>query len=140
MPITADQGDAVHPSRSIAARAGRWSARHRKIAIIGWLAFVVIATFAGRAVGQRDVPDAQMGNGESRRGDMMVDAAGFPERSQEQVLIEGADAGDRRVADAVAEVVAGLRRTAGVRDIRSPLRASDRASTVSKNGRSVVVS
>ena len=29
----------------IAARAGRWSARHRKLAILGWLA-VVIAAFA----------------------------------------------------------------------------------------------
>ena len=29
----------------IAARAGRWSARHRKLAIFGWLA-VVIAAFA----------------------------------------------------------------------------------------------
>src|SRR3954451_19448237 len=123
----------------IAARAGRWSARHRRTAILAWLAFVVIATLAGGAVGQRNVPDAEMGNGESRRGDMMIDAADFPERSQEQVLIQSERAGDRRVDDVVAEVVAALRRTPGVREIRSPLRASDRAATVAKNGRSVVV-
>src|SRR5687767_342322 len=32
------------PSRNLAARAGRWSARHRKTAILGWIAFVVLAT------------------------------------------------------------------------------------------------
>ena len=30
-------------SRNPAARAGRWSARHRKAAILGWVAFVVLA-------------------------------------------------------------------------------------------------
>ena len=32
---------------SLAARAGRWSARHKKTAIFGWLAFVLIATVLG---------------------------------------------------------------------------------------------
>ena len=32
-----------NPSRNLAARMGRWSARHRKIAIFGWLGFVVVA-------------------------------------------------------------------------------------------------
>ena len=39
------------PSRNIAARAGRWSAQHRKTAIFGWLAFVLIALVAGSAAG-----------------------------------------------------------------------------------------
>ena len=38
----------MQPSRNIAARAGRWSAQHRKKAIIGWLAFVILA-FASEA-------------------------------------------------------------------------------------------
>ncbi len=33
---------------NFAARAGRWSAQHRKKAIFGWLAFVIVA--AWRAV------------------------------------------------------------------------------------------
>ena len=33
--------------RNLAARAGRWSAQHRKTAILGWIAFVVFATFLG---------------------------------------------------------------------------------------------
>ena len=40
-------------TRSIAARAGRWSATHRKTAIWGWLAFVVVAFAIGGAVGTK---------------------------------------------------------------------------------------
>jgi hypothetical protein len=29
----------MQPSRNFAARAGRWSAQHRKKAVFGWLAF-----------------------------------------------------------------------------------------------------
>ena len=34
-------------SRNLARRAGRWSATHRKTAILGWLLFVVLATVIG---------------------------------------------------------------------------------------------
>ena len=34
-------------STNLAARMGRWSARHRKTAIFGWLAFVVLAFAVG---------------------------------------------------------------------------------------------
>ena len=36
---------------NLAARAGRWSAHHRKRAILGWIAFVILATVLGGAVG-----------------------------------------------------------------------------------------
>src|SRR5689334_1842473 len=42
-------------SRNPAARAGRWSATHRKAAILGWIAFVVLATVLGGKVGQKDL-------------------------------------------------------------------------------------
>ncbi len=57
--------------RNLAARAGRWSAQHRKTAILGWILFVLVA------------------NGESRRADMIVDAADFPDQAGEQVLVQG---------------------------------------------------
>ena len=50
----------------LAARVGRWSARHRRTAILGWFLFVVLATVLGGAVGQRNLPQSQMGNGDSR--------------------------------------------------------------------------
>src|SRR5206468_4026698 len=39
------------PTAPLAARAGRWSVRHRKTAILGWLAFVIVAFAIGNVVG-----------------------------------------------------------------------------------------
>ena len=75
-------------SRNLAARAGRWSAQHRKTAILGWIAFVVLATVLGGKVGQNNIDQSAAGNGESKRGDMIVEAAGFPEQAGEHVLIQ----------------------------------------------------
>ena len=36
---------------NLAARAGRWSARHWKTAVFGWLAFVLVAFYLGMVVG-----------------------------------------------------------------------------------------
>ena len=75
--------------RNLAARAGRWSATHRKTAIIGWILFVVLATLIGGKVGQQNLEQSASGNGESKRGSMIVDDAGFPETIGERVLIQG---------------------------------------------------
>ena len=56
-------------STNIAARMGRWSAKHRKTAIFGWLAFVVIAFVLGGAIGTKTLADEDTGNGESRLAD-----------------------------------------------------------------------
>jgi len=40
------------PRRNLAARAARWSANHRKLAIWGWLGFVVLAVLIGSVVTQ----------------------------------------------------------------------------------------
>ena len=130
------------PSRNLAARVGRWSAQHRKTAVIGWILFVVLATFLGGKVGTKELEPSASGNGESKRGDMIVDAANFPEQAGEQVLVQGKTsmkADDPRITAAVKDVVDRLEATKGVSDIESPLNAADRANTVSKDGRSVVV-
>ena len=59
--------------RNLAARAGRWSAQHRKTAILGWILFVVLATVIGGNVGQKNLEPSAMGNGESKRGELIVD-------------------------------------------------------------------
>jgi hypothetical protein len=64
--------------RNLAARAGRWSATHRKTAIIGWILFVVLATVIGGKIGQNNLEPAASGNGESKRAELIVDAADFP--------------------------------------------------------------
>ncbi len=116
------------PSRNLAARAGRWSAQHRKAAILGWILFVVLATVLGGKVGQNDLDDSARGSGESKRGDMIIKAAGFPEQAGEQVLVQGT--GPERTA-AVSDVVTRLRGIEGVTGIERPLGSTD--------GRSVVV-
>jgi RND superfamily putative drug exporter len=129
-------------SRNLAARAGRWSAQHRRTAILGWIVFVIVATLAGGSVGQKTLDEAASGNGDSKRGAMIVDAANFPEQSGEQVIVQGkgsVKAGDPKVTAAVEDVVTRLGRIDGVTDIESPLDAKNRASTVSRDGRSVVV-
>ena len=62
-------------SRNLAARAGKWSAQHRKTAILGWILFVVLATFAGSNVGKQELAASEMGNGESKQAAMLADAA-----------------------------------------------------------------
>jgi uncharacterized membrane protein YdfJ with MMPL/SSD domain len=129
-------------SRNLAARAGRWSASHRKTAILGWIVFVILATLVSGSVGQRTLDNSAMGNGESKRGELIIAQANFPEEVSEQVLVQGkgaVKAGDPEVTAAVEDVVSRLERIDGVTHIESPLDAKYRARTVSQDGRSVVV-
>ena len=129
-------------SRNLAARAGRWSASHRKTAILGWLLFVVFATVVAGGVGQKELDRSSMGNGESKRGQLIIEGADFPEQVSEQVLVQGkgdVKAGDPQVTAAVKDVVGRLERIDGVSRIESPLDPKHRAQTVSADGRSVVV-
>jgi uncharacterized membrane protein YdfJ with MMPL/SSD domain len=114
-------------SRTLTARIGRWSIRHRKAAILGWIAFVVLAVVVGGKVGQNDLDESAVGSGESKRGDMIVAAAGFPESAREQVLVQGP-----RADAAAADVVSRLERIDGVTDVERPV--------ASKDGRSLLVS
>ena len=38
--------------KGIAARAGHWSARHRKTAIFGWLGLIIALLFIGGSLGE----------------------------------------------------------------------------------------
>ena len=124
---------------NIAAVAGRWSARHRRVAIWGWLGFVLVAFIVGGAVGQRYLTVPEMGNGESGRALRAYDKADFPKASQEQVLVQGRGsirADDPAFKAAARDVVARLRVTAHVRDLVAP----GAAGTLSRDGRSALVS
>ncbi|HKF89876.1 MAG TPA: MMPL family transporter [Acidimicrobiia bacterium] len=128
-------------SQSFAARAGRWSAQHRKKAILGWFAFVILATVLGGMVGTKTLADEDTGNGESKRADQIVEDAGFPDQTGETVLVQGRDGlrvGDPKFTAAVEDVVADLEATKGVADVESPLTPRNRGN-VSEDGRSVLV-
>src|SRR4051812_16765655 len=94
---------AASGAKGLAARAGRWSAQHRKKAIWGWLAFVVLAFAIGGAVGTKTQDTAQSGVGESGRAERTIDDA-FPKHQAEQVLVQSdtataTDASFRAVVD-----------------------------------------
>src|SRR5215207_6414719 len=48
--------------KNLAARAGIWSARHRKTATIGWLVFVVLAVFVGSSLGMKELDEGETGS------------------------------------------------------------------------------
>src|SRR5215203_5406982 len=76
----------MQQSRNIAARAGRWSARHRKIAVIGWLVFVVLAFVVGGKVGTQQLTDETSGVGESGKA-TQIHADAYPKETGEMVLV-----------------------------------------------------
>ena len=77
-------------SRNLSARMGRWSASHRKIAIFGWLAFVIAAIAIGTAVGEKTIDQHAYTAGEAHRGEQMLQQAGFAQagRLTEIVVIQ----------------------------------------------------
>lgn len=126
---------------NLAARAGAWSAQHRRKAILGWILFVVLATVAGGAVGQRELKDSESGNGQSRAADETIDAAGFPDQEPEQVLVQGRGSlgsSDPRFAAAVKDVTRRLNAARYVAQVKSPLDAANDGQ-ISRDGRSAVV-
>jgi uncharacterized membrane protein YdfJ with MMPL/SSD domain len=128
-------------SSNFAARAGRWSAQHRKKAILGWFAFVVLATVLGGMAGQKKLADEDMGNGESKRADQIVEAAGFPDQTGESVLVQGRGAlkvGDAQFTAIVKDVVSTLDQTKHVNEVTNPL-APENKGDISKDGRSALV-
>jgi uncharacterized membrane protein YdfJ with MMPL/SSD domain len=128
-------------SRNLAARMGRWSARHRKTAIFGWLAFVAIAFAIGGSVGQQTIADEDYGNGSSKKADQAIANANFRETADEQVLVQGKGSvkiGDPAFTAAVEDTVNRLRATPNVEKVESPL-VKGNEGQLSEDGRSALV-
>ncbi|HEV2060098.1 MAG TPA: MMPL family transporter, partial [Solirubrobacteraceae bacterium] len=129
------------PSRNFAARAGRWSAGHRKLAIFGWLAFVVVAAIGGGSVGLNTFVWQENGPGEAGRADKAM-FEHFPRHAEETVLVQSRGAVTTRDAAfraAVADVQRRLRDTPHVTHVESPFGAGN-GGQISKDGRSALVS
>jgi uncharacterized membrane protein YdfJ with MMPL/SSD domain len=130
------------PKRNLAARAGYWSAKHRKIAIGGWLAFVLIAFVLGGAIGTNTLADEDSGNGESRVADTAIAQADFPDKDDEQVLVQARDGkltiDDPAVRAGIEDVVAGLEKARHADEVRSPLEPGNEGQ-ISEDRRSALV-
>jgi RND superfamily putative drug exporter len=127
-------------STNVAARMGRWSARHRKTAIFGWLAFVVAAVVLGGALGTKQLTDDETLPGESGRAARMLDD-GFEQPAGETVLVQSrkltADSPAFRAA--VADVVRRVTAVGAVTNVQSPYDAGNRGQ-ISADGHSATVS
>ena len=75
-------------SKSLAARMGRWSAAHRKTALVGWLLFVIAAFAIGGMTGTRQIDQNEANVGESRTADKIIHDAGFQVDEQGETVDE----------------------------------------------------
>jgi uncharacterized membrane protein YdfJ with MMPL/SSD domain len=126
-------------SPALAARAGRWSARHRKKAIWGWLAFALIAFIVGSALGTETQTNAQSGVGESGRAARTVDNA-FPKHQVEQVLVQSnsATASDPSFRSVVGNVQRDLAAVPYTKAFESPYKPGN-AGQISGDGHSALL-
>ena len=120
--------------QTLAARAGRWSAQHRRLAILGWIAFVVAATVGGGMIGTNTLDEAEMGNGSSQTADLAVDKAGFRKSSGEQVLLQAraGAASEAELQQAAAELAKRLAAVPHVEQVDSPFGAGVRWPAVAR--------
>ena len=111
----------------LAARAARWSVRHRRRAIGGWLLFVVITTVAGSMAGLQILGMTEKGVGESGRADDTLNAGGFEQPARERLVVasDRLDAADPGFSAAVADVRGRLDRAEGVTSLSAPRTSAD---------------
>ena len=127
--------------RNLAASLGRWSAGHRLLAVLVWVAFVAIAVTLGTMAGTAKVTDAENRNGQSKVADGILDRAGFQRPAAEAVLVQSAHGGvdDPAVRSAVDDAVAAISGVPNVADVQSPFTAGHDGQ-ISADRRSVMVS
>jgi putative drug exporter of the RND superfamily len=115
--------------KGIAARAAMWSARHRTLAILGWIAFVVGVTILSGSLGTRQASDVDMGHGDSKKADRIVEQAGFPVTpAGELVLVQNRTGTDRTVV--VPALIKELRGTENVTGVNPAIQSPDGKSSL----------
>ncbi len=111
------------PAHNLAARMACWSGRHRKKAILGWFAFVLVTFYVGtNVVVQKDISDVDQFSGESREAEQALDDAGM--RPTEEVVFVQSDqltVEDRAFQAAVEDVTGRLSQIRYVENVESPL-------------------
>jgi uncharacterized membrane protein YdfJ with MMPL/SSD domain len=108
--------------RNLAARMAHWSAGHRKTAIFGWLAFVVVAFLVGNSLGTKEISDLDTYSGEAREAEVALDRAGL--RPVEEIVLVQSDeftVRDPEFRAAVEDVTGRLAQLRYVEDVKSPL-------------------
>jgi uncharacterized membrane protein YdfJ with MMPL/SSD domain len=117
---------------------GRWSAGHRKVAILGWLAFVLVSFVLGGVVGTKQLGDADAQPGEAGRAARIFAKAGFDLGDPESVLVKSKTltTSDPAFSRTVHELEQALGKLPGIDELRSPYRYPRQ---VSKDGHSALI-
>lgn len=127
----------LKPSRSVAARMGRWSAAHRKVAIFGWLAFVIAAIVIGTHVGQKTIDPHNSNVGQAHRANQILKHGGFSQSGPqtEIVVIQSTTSGvtDPAFRAVVGDVMRTVAPFTTIHNLRSPLEQGNREQ-VSRDG------
>jgi RND superfamily putative drug exporter len=112
----------VEQRPNLAARAGKWSAEHRKTAIWGWLGFVVLCFLIGNAAGEKMIHGADMFSGEAGRAEQALYGAGL-RPNDEHVFVQSKTltVTDPAFRSTINDAVRRLRRTQDVVNVTSPL-------------------
>jgi hypothetical protein len=108
--------------RNLAARAGYWSATHRKTAIFGWLGFVVLAFMVGNAITQKTIHGADDFSGESGRAEHALYDSGL-RPNDENILVQSDSLtiNDPRFRSAITQATSELSRAQYVENVVSPI-------------------
>ena len=131
------------PRAPYTERIAGWSARHRKTAVLGWLALTAAAFIGGQQLGTRDLPSYDAG--QSGQAERTLDRLGVTQPATERVLIAErpgqpgtyrTDPALRRATAEVTTALAALPHAAA--HISGPGRAGG-AGLVSADGRSALV-
>jgi uncharacterized membrane protein YdfJ with MMPL/SSD domain len=123
----------------LAARMGRWSAQHRKKAIFGWFAFVIVAFALGNFVlTQKEIVFETSGPGESGRADTILYEE-FKQPAGESVLIQNRtlNAGDPAFTAVIRDVSNSVSKLDAVAKVESPFVAD--SGLISEDEHSVLV-
>jgi uncharacterized membrane protein YdfJ with MMPL/SSD domain len=135
---TSGSAGEVRGVRGIAARAAHWSAEHRKLAILGWLAFVAAAVLLGNAVGKDEIQGADRFTGEAADAEQTLESAGM--RPNDEVVIvqsQTLTVDDPEFQAAIAQTTDELAKAQYVQHIESPLSGGE--GSVSEDGRTVLI-
>ena len=123
-------------SRNLAAAIGGWSVRHRMVAILGWVVFVVVASVVGNLAGQQQMTQDQYAKGDSAKAIRILDRAGLGVPASEMFLLSsGQAATSPGMRAAVADLTDRLDATGRVTDVKDPYVDN----LISQDGRSVLV-
>ncbi|KPM52997.1 membrane protein [Frankia sp. R43] len=130
-PITSTSHHSTRstPATHLAARAARWSVRHRRLAIGGWFLGVVLLTVLGSLVGTHTLTDSDYGVGEDARARRTLADHGFTTPASENVLIQRPDAAsspqtllaDQQLRGAIGDVAERVLATGAVTNLRAPV-------------------